>query len=127
MIRSHYALLGVEEGADADAIRHAYRQRMRSNHPDVTRNIGDMAYQLNEAYAVLSDPAKRAVYDKELERLRQRRSIRQVRPREAGEPRHEGVVNTATRFYRRPPSIVWILLLALTLNLVIIYGIMMNG
>ena len=61
-----YALLGVERDADEDTIRKAYRKLARRYHPDV--NPGDAPAEerfkaVSEAYAVLSDPQRRAAYD----------------------------------------------------------------
>lgn len=62
----YYELLGVPRDADADALKKAYRKQALRYHPD--RNPDDPAAedtfkQVNEAYAVLSDPQKRAMYD----------------------------------------------------------------
>lgn len=63
---SLYAVLGVEPGATAEAIRAAYRSRARALHPDV--NPGPTAAadfsRLQRAYEVLADPAQRARYDR---------------------------------------------------------------
>jgi len=64
--RDLYGLLGTERDADADAIRKAYRHLARQLHPDV--NPGDSEAEarfktVSEAYAVLSDEAKRRNYD----------------------------------------------------------------
>lgn len=64
--RDPYEVLGVEQGADADTIKSAYRQRAMQYHPD--RNPGDAAAEerfkeLSEAYALLRDPEARRNYD----------------------------------------------------------------
>ncbi len=65
--RDYYAVLGVSRKASADDIKKAYRKLARKYHPDV--NDGDAAAEqrfkeISEAYAVLSDDAKRRTYDK---------------------------------------------------------------
>ncbi|GMO64769.1 MAG: hypothetical protein Ta2A_12570 [Treponemataceae bacterium] len=62
-----YATLGVSKTAGADEIKKAYRKEAFKYHPD--RNPGDKAAeekfkQVNSAYSVLSDSAKRASYDR---------------------------------------------------------------
>ncbi len=60
--RNHYRLLHVQPDAPPEVIKAAYRALIARSHPDV----GGDEYQavlLNDAYAVLSDPAKRAAYD----------------------------------------------------------------
>jgi curved DNA-binding protein CbpA len=60
----YYQLLHVHPDAPAEIIRSSYRTLMQSlrNHPDLGGNH-DYAAKINEAYAVLSDPEKRAQYD----------------------------------------------------------------
>jgi molecular chaperone DnaJ len=62
-----YEVLGVSRGASADEIKSAYRRLARRFHPDV--NPGDSAAEeqfkeIGAAYAVLSDPDRRARFDK---------------------------------------------------------------
>ena len=58
----HYAVLGVTKNATPDEIKKAYRKLASQHHPD---KGGDTAkfQQIQEAYAVLSDPEKKAQYD----------------------------------------------------------------
>jgi molecular chaperone DnaJ len=62
-----YDILDVPRDADAKAIKAAYRKLALEYHPD--RNPGDTQAeerfkQINEAYAVLSDPERRSRYDR---------------------------------------------------------------
>lgn len=65
--RDFYEILGVPRSADAAAIKSAYRKLAMQYHPD--QNPGDASAEekfkeINEAYAVLSDPEKRARFDR---------------------------------------------------------------
>jgi hypothetical protein len=65
--RSYYQLLHVQPDAPVEVIRSSYRtimQRLRV-HPDLGGDP-EAARLLNEAWAVLGDPARRAAYDREL-------------------------------------------------------------
>ncbi len=64
--RDYYEVLGVSKGSDDASIKKAYRQMAKKYHPDM--NPGDKEAEarfkeVNEAYAVLSDPEKKQIYD----------------------------------------------------------------
>ena len=66
MEKDYYRTLGVERKASAAEIKKAYRKLARKYHPDL--NPGDKTAEarfkeIQEAYAVLSDPKKRSQYD----------------------------------------------------------------
>ncbi|KAG5192949.1 DnaJ domain-containing protein, partial [Tribonema minus] len=65
-----YKALGVATNASGDAVKAAYRTRVKECHPDAMYRKGDTSdaaldefYLLEEAYSVLSDPGKRSTYD----------------------------------------------------------------
>lgn len=58
----YYKTLGVSKGATADEIKKAFRKLARTNHPDAGGDE-EKFKQINEAYEVLSDEKKRALYD----------------------------------------------------------------
>ncbi len=65
-VKDYYEVLGIPRTAGLDEIKKAYRVRALQWHPD--RHQGDKSAEerfkeVNEAYGVLSDPAKRARYD----------------------------------------------------------------
>ena len=66
MARDLYEVLGVSRGATDDEIKKAFRKQARKLHPDVNKspNAEEEFKELNEAYDVLSDPNKRAYYDR---------------------------------------------------------------
>lgn len=66
MSKDYYGILGVEQDSTAEQIKKAYRRQAMKVHPDVAQgdDAADKFKELNEAYEVLSDPNKRAVYDR---------------------------------------------------------------
>jgi curved DNA-binding protein len=63
--KDYYQALGVPRDAPVEEVKKAYRKLARKYHPDVSKEPGAEARmkEVNEAYAVLSDPEKRAAYD----------------------------------------------------------------
>lgn len=63
--RDYYEVLGVQKGASQDEIKRAFRKLAKKYHPDVSKepDAEEKFKEAQEAYAVLSDDAKRAQYD----------------------------------------------------------------
>lgn len=62
--RDYYAILGVLPSVDGAVLQAVYRALAKKHHPDITGNGNTEAFlAIQEAYEVLSDPAKRARYD----------------------------------------------------------------
>lgn len=64
--RDYYEILGIEKDADDSDIKKAFRKLAKKYHPDRNpdKNAAKIFAEVNEAYEVLSDPEKRANYDK---------------------------------------------------------------
>jgi curved DNA-binding protein CbpA len=83
--KDYYAMLGVARNASPLQIKRAYRRLARLYHPDLNQKApADRIKQINEAYDVLGDAAKKALYDIQL----------------LEEMRHELIMETL----RRPPE-----------------------
>src|SRR5512146_822810 len=66
-MRDYYEILGVGRGCDDAALKSAFRKLAMEHHPDRNGGCEDAAgrfKEINEAYSVLSDPQKRAAYDR---------------------------------------------------------------
>ena len=66
MSQDPYAMLGVTRDADAETIKKAYRRLARQLHPDVNPDpeTQERFKEVSRAYEILSDPQKRAAYDR---------------------------------------------------------------
>src|SRR5438876_10264120 len=81
---TYYDLLQVNRGTRPDDVRTAYRRLAQKFHPDKMQGNADaqrVMAALNEAYAVLSDPERRALYDRRMadaQLARQRAHLRML-------------------------------------------------
>jgi molecular chaperone DnaJ len=64
--RDYYEVLGVSRNASDDELKKSFRRLAKQYHPDANKEQGADArfIEINEAYEVLSDPQKRAAYDR---------------------------------------------------------------
>lgn len=92
-IATYYDILRVSPAAAPEGVRSAYRALAQKYHPDKLPGNADavrVMAMLNEAYAVLSDPARRAHYDRSIECARAFATARPVAaqpiPRDAAWP-----------------------------------------
>jgi len=64
--KDYYKILGINKTATQEEIKKAYRKLARKYHPDLNpgnKEAEEKFKEINEAYAVLSDPQKRKEYD----------------------------------------------------------------
>jgi curved DNA-binding protein CbpA len=70
---NYYVVLGIDEGADRETIRTAFRGLVRRYHPDAGAGASSDAFRaVVEAYDTLNDPERRQQYDRALQRSRVR-------------------------------------------------------
>ncbi|MEQ1569712.1 MAG: DnaJ C-terminal domain-containing protein [Myxococcota bacterium] len=64
-MRDPYTVLAVDRGADAEALRKAYRKLAKEWHPDVNKSAGaeEKFREINNAYEILGDAEKRRLWD----------------------------------------------------------------
>ncbi|MBV9020165.1 MAG: molecular chaperone DnaJ [Chloroflexi bacterium] len=64
--RDYYEVLGLSRSANEEEIKKSFRRLAKQYHPDTNKEQGAEAHfvEINEAYEVLSDPQKRAAYDR---------------------------------------------------------------
>jgi DnaJ-class molecular chaperone len=76
MAKTYYTILGVEPDATPEQIKSAYRQQVKHLHPDHYGEDCAPFLAVQEAYNVLSNPARRRAYDENLARQRQQTQVR---------------------------------------------------
>jgi curved DNA-binding protein CbpA len=81
---THYSLLGVREEASADELKKAFRQLALQQHPDKGGD-DDKFHAIKQAHAILEDDKKRAEYDEELRKARDRASLVEGIPESKGD------------------------------------------
>jgi hypothetical protein len=62
--KDYYAVLGLRISAEPEVIRGAYNAMARKYHPDVNPSGAPRMKEVNEAHEVLSDPGRKADYDR---------------------------------------------------------------
>jgi hypothetical protein len=105
--RTHYDVLGVRSTADAATIRTAYRSLARDHHPDRVAHSSAAGSTnmsaINEAYRILNDAGRRAMYDRSLSgRQDSKHPLTSAHDPESPERR-----NVAGDVYTRPARIPW--------------------
>ncbi len=66
MKKNFYKVLGVDQKASPEKIKRAFRQAAKRYHPDVSPRDEEKFREVQEAYETLSDPEKKALYDREM-------------------------------------------------------------
>ena len=69
MAKSYFAILKVTSSATPDEIHSAYRRLAKQYHPDYYGGGSEPFQEIQEAYSVLADPARRKAYEKTLSDL----------------------------------------------------------
>ncbi len=59
----YYEILGIKKGASDQEIKNVFRRLAHKYHPDKAGGNAEKFKEVNEAYQILSDPEKRAMYD----------------------------------------------------------------
>ena len=111
LISDYYGTLGVPRHTGLEGIRRAYLRKARMHHPDLSPGDPDAVSTMsaiNQAYAALSDPARRDAYDSQRVSISyhphnvQSPPLTDFRPRyQHRKNRDTGVILTALLFFRQ--------------------------
>ena len=110
--KNYYLILGITSDASLDEVKAAFRRRARELHPDHSGLESGPFLEVQEAYGVLSDPARRRNYDRRAQAIARRRPWGPspeplVRERPQGESFAAGGyrdVSLAESFFSHQPS-----------------------
>ena len=75
---NHYSVLGIPQNSSYDAIKAAWRQKVKQHHPDAGGD-GDFIVKVNSAWETLKDPTKRSEYDRKISSSTASRSDQEAR------------------------------------------------
>lgn len=84
MPKNYYIIMGIPQDSSQADVKSAYRRLAKEFHPDFRGSNHGQFQMINEAYAVLSDPARRRLYDHSLEERPQLDSRRRAEPMDPG-------------------------------------------
>jgi molecular chaperone DnaJ len=87
MTRDYYLILGIDTGVGPDEVKRAYHRKALELHPDHYGDDPGPFLEVQEAYAVLSNPTRREQYDRN---ARLRGLFRSTRAGPARRPEHAG-------------------------------------
>lgn len=98
MSPNYYEILGIKETATFEQIKSVYRRLSMIYHPDQNKDLPggeDHLKKINEAYEVLGDPEKRAIYDNQLneEKLAQDAEMNYLKNTSRNEPNESAYKN----------------------------------
>jgi molecular chaperone DnaJ len=107
--QDHYLILGVSHGENVRGIQEAFRELTKTHHADRAGPVGSHKFEhIQQAYGILSDPAKRKLYDHELEDeeigLRSRAQPNLYHPQSRHEPLIDAPMSVLRDFESIQPS-----------------------
>lgn len=85
-MKDYYLILETQPGASADTIKKAYRTLSKKYHPDLNKHGAEQFKAINEANGILSDPAKRKVYDAQYNAYFKPKNTQQAAPTNSKQP-----------------------------------------